>query len=314
MDLKKQIAIVALLVILITAMCGCTQTNDTSSNTTSAKYPMEITDDYGRVTTITKAPEKIVSLTPANTEILFALGLGDKVVGNTDYCNYPEEAKSKTKVGGITNVNVEQIAALDPDVIFAGSLSKEDMVAKLDSMGYKTIAQDPRNVTGIKQTIMMIADVCDVKDNATRLIEDMDTRVAKVTDITSKMNESEKPKVLMVVWHDPVYVAGSNCYGDDIIKLAGGINAASGIEDYGVMNTEAIIEANPDVIIVTIGEGMDVPYDYFKNATEPWLKDINAIKNGRVYGIDSDTISRAGPRLPDAVEAMAKAIYPELFN
>jgi iron complex transport system substrate-binding protein len=314
MGIKKQIAIVALLIILITAMSGCTDTGNNTSNTTSSKYPLNITDDYGRIITINKAPERIVSLTPVNTEILFALGLGDKVVGVTDYCNYPEEAKNKTKVGDIVNVNPEQVAAVNPDIIFAGSLTKKETAEKLDAMGYKTIAHDPRNQSGIRNSIMLIAKACGAEDNATRLLASMDARAKKITDVTSSLDESKKPKVLVVVWHDPIYVAGSNCYGDDIVKLAGGINAASEVNDYGVMNTEAIIKANPDVIIVTIGEGMEVPYDYFKNASEPWMKDISAIKNGRVYKIDSDTISRAGPRFPYALEAMAKAIHPNLFK
>lgn len=314
MDGKKGIILIITLMVAVIAASGCTDNTAPGANTTTSGYPVNVTDSYDRVTTIDSQPERIISLSPSNTEILFALGLGDRVVGNTDFCYYPEEAKNKTKVGGLTTVNVEQVIALNPDVIFAASLTGKDVVENLDSMGYKVIANDPRNATDIDSIITMMGEVTGAEDNATKLMNDLDSRISAVTSKVSGIKEEDKPNVLLVIWHDPVYVAGSNCYGDDLIKLAGGRNAGAEVTDYGVMSTEAIIQADPDIIIVTVGEGGTASYDYFKNATQPWMSDLKAVKNGKVYGLDSDTISRPGPRIANATEAMAKVIHPELFE
>lgn len=315
MRIRNKIAAVILFAVLIVGISGCTGTGPAQTNNTTSGYPMTVIDDYGRPITITSAPEKIISLTPVNTEILFALGLGDKVVGVTDYCNYPPEARNKTKVSDIVNVNAERVAMADPDVVFAGSLTKKEVAEQLESMGYKVIANDPRNASDVKDCIMLMGNVTGATENATRLVNDIDRRVTAVTDITSKMNESDKPKVLLVLSVEPsVYVAGSNCYGDDLITLAGGRNAGESVIDYGVMSTESIVDEDPDIIIVAVDEWSKPAYESLKNGSLPWMKSLSAVKNGKVYALDSDTISRAGPRLPDAVDMMARAIHPELFK
>jgi iron complex transport system substrate-binding protein len=314
MELKKLLLIVLLMSTIAVAMSGCAGTGTMPTVTNSTGYPMNATDSYGRTVTITKAPERIVSLAPSNTEILFGLGLGDRVVGDTDYCNYPPEAKNKSRVGGITSVNVEKVVSLDPDLIFAASLTKKETIEKLDSMGYTVIAGDPKNASDVFKLVRLMGNVTGAQDNATRLLDSLNSSIGKITSVTSGLNESQKPGVLLVVYTDPIYVAGADSYGDDIIKMAGGRNVASGINDYGKMSTEKIMEADPDVIIVTNAEGMEAQYLYFKNASQPWMNTLSAVKNGRVYGLDSDTLSKPGPRMATAVELLAKAIHPELFE
>src|SRR5512143_142561 len=149
---KNLIIIVSIaLIVAALALSGCTSPSaqPTATPAASANYPMNVTDDKDRTVVIQEMPERIVSLSPKNTEMLYALGLGDKVVGVTDYCNYPAEAANKTKVGGITNVNVEQVGALNPDVVFADSLTKKEAAEKIESMGYPVIVNDPRNVSDI---------------------------------------------------------------------------------------------------------------------------------------------------------------------
>lgn len=198
---RNVIIIVSIFVVVaMLALSGCTSPSPPpTSSPTAAKYPLNATDDKGRVVVINKMPERIVSLSPTNTELLFALGLGDKVVGDTDYCNYPAGAVNRTKVGGITNVNVEQVAALNPDVVFAASLTKKETAEMLDYMGYPTFVNDPRNVSDIEKSVHNMGVVCGVEDNATRLNGQINASIKTITDKTSALNESQKPKVLMLL-------------------------------------------------------------------------------------------------------------------
>jgi iron complex transport system substrate-binding protein len=313
----KDIAIIVsiFLVVAILALSGCTGPSvQPTTGPTAGKYPMNITDDKGRVVTIKKMPERIVSLSPTNTEILFALGLGDRVVGVTDYCNYPPEALNKTKVGGITNVNVEQVAALNPDIVLAASLTKKETAEKLDSMGYPVFVNDPRNVSDIEKSIMNVGRACGAEDNATRLCGEINASIKAITDKTSRLNESQKPKVLMLLDTYDFYVAGSNCYGDDLIKIAGGQNVAYRLEDYKAMSKEAVIDADPDIIIMPVDQYSQADFEKLRNGTEDWMRQLSAVRNGKVYAIASDPIFRPGPRVVDAAQDMAKIIHPELFQ
>lgn len=314
MELKK-LSIVVLMILMVAVVAGgCTGSGTMPTVSKSAGYPMNVTDSYGRTVTIEKAPERIVSLAPSNTEILFGLGLGDRIVGDTDYCNYPPEAKNKSRVGGVTSVNVEKVAYLNPDVVFAASLTRNETLDKLNSMGYTVIAGDPKNASDVFKLIALMGKVTGAEENATRLMGSLNASIGNVTRLTSGLNESQKPSVLLVVYTEPIYVAGSGSYGDDLIRMAGGKNAAQNIKGYGQMNAEAIVSADPDVIVVTNAEGMETQHQFFKNASEPWMGKLSAVKNGRVYGLDSDTLSKPGPRMGKAVELLAKAIHPELFG
>ncbi|MDI6896670.1 ABC transporter substrate-binding protein [Methanocella conradii] len=313
----KGIAIIIsiFLVVAILAMSGCTSpTVQPTTGPTTAKYPMSITDDKGRVVTIKKMPERIVSLSPTNTEVLFALGLGDRVIGVTDYCNYPPEALNKTKVGGITNVNVEQVAALNPDIVFAASLTKKETAERLDSMGYPVFVNDPRNLSDIDKSIMNVGRACGAEENATRLCNEINASIKAITDKTATLNDSQRPRVLMLLDTYDFYVAGSNCYGDDLIKIAGGQNVAYKLDDYKAMSKEAVIDADPDIIIMPVDQYSQADFEKLRNGTEDWMTQLSAVRNGKVYAIASDPIFRPGPRVVDAAQDMAKIIHPELFK
>ena len=318
--MKKSIVIILSIFLLTTvvALSGCTSqqaTNVTATPVTAAQYPMTVTDDYGRNITIPAEPQRIVSLSSENTEILFALGLGDRVVADNDYDDYPADAVNKTKIGGLTNFNVEKIAALNPDVIFANTLNAKDSVLKLDSLGLNVVVNDISDVHGIDNAILRVGKVCNASDNATKLVNSIDTQLKNVTDKTSALNDSQKPKVLMIVDMDYLYVAGSNCYGDELIKLAGGQNAAANVSNYDVMSKEAILEANPDIIIVPVDQYSQATFNgMMKGVNQSWMQGLTAMKNGNVYAINADIISRQSPRVVDGAQAMARDIHPELFQ
>jgi cobalamin transport system substrate-binding protein len=314
---KKSLTIIVSIaaVVAVLALSGCTSPSvQPTPGPVSANYPMNVTDDKGRNVTINAMPERIVSLSPKNTEMLFALGLGDRVVGDTDYCNYPEEAVNKTKVGGITNVNVEQVAALNPGVVFADSLTKKEAAEKLEGMGYPVIVNDPRNVSDIEHSVIRMGRVCGVEDNATRLAAQINASIKAITDKTSGLDQSQRPKVLMLLDTYDFYVAGSNCYGNDLILLTGGQNVAYKLNDYKAMSKEAIIDADPDIIIMPVDAYSQADFEKLRNGTDDWMRQLSAVKNGKVYAVASDPIFRPGPRVVDAARAMAKIIHPELFS
>lgn len=308
------VSIAAIVAVLMMSGCTSPSAQPTATPSTSAKYPMNVTDDKDRAITIEKMPERIVSLSPKNTEMLYALGLGDKVVGDTDYCDYPADARNKTKVGGITNVNVEQVAALNPDVVFADALTKQEAAAKLQAMGYPVIVNDPRNVSDIEASILRMGRVCGAEDNATRLAGDINASIRAITDRTATLNESQRPKVLMLLDTYDFYVAGSDCYGNDLILLAGGQNVAHELSDYKAMSKEAVIKADPDIIIMPVDAYSQPDFEKLRNGTEDWMQQLSAVRNGKVYAVASDPIFRQGPRVVDAAQAMAKIIHPELFK
>lgn len=321
----RNVIIVLTLLALFAAVSGCTGTGTptpapaTATPGASGNFPVNITDSYGRTVTIKEMPHRIVSLSPSNTETLFALGLGDRIVGDTNYCNYPPQAANITHVSDLVDVSEEKVMTASPDVIFAQSLTPEAVVNKLQGMGYNTIANDPSNYTQIRDVIMMMGRATGSTDNATKLWGNISARVDAVTSVTSKLNDSQKPRVLLLTGYvpgEPIYVFGSNTYGDDLIKLSGGTDAAGNVSSFGVMSTEAIIKDDPDIIIVPVDNIMTTTADYnaLKNGNESWMKGLSAVKNGKVYAVNGDIVNRPGPRVADAVENIARIVHPELFK
>lgn len=286
-------------VILIAGCIG--ETTKTSETKLSDKYLLVVTDDLGRNVTITNKPERIISTSPSNTEILFALGLGDKVVGVTDYCNYPPEALEKGKIGGFSTVNIETIISLQPDLVLASDKTGEENIRKLENFGVPVIVLHPTNIEGALRNIELVGEITGVKESASKLVMDLKERIGAIRHL------KEKPKVLYVVWHDPLMSAGKETFADDLIKRAGGINIAD-FTGYKVISLEVVVSENPDVIIVGLGHGDagNKTLEYVMNGER--LEGTNAIKNGRVYGINTDLTGRAGPRIVYALEKFAEWI------
>ena len=277
--------------------------------------PVTVTDDYGEDVRLDTMPVRIVSLAPANTEILFALGLGDRVVGVTDYCNYPAEATTKPKVGGYSTVNIERVVAAHPDLVMAAFGNTEEVVNRLRDLGLTVITLSPDSVEGTLHDIRLIGKATGAETEAERLATSMEARIDAVKEKTKSV--AKPPTVAHIVWHDPIWISGSNTFQDELITLAGGINAFPDTEGWQIVSLERFITTDPEVIVVNSGtgmgnEGVDLIYRYFMN--EPRLKTIRAIQHNRVYIIESDIIDRGGPRLVDALEEVAADIHPDLFD
>lgn len=277
------------------------------------KRVVTVTDDYGETVTIRGVPQRIVSLAPSNTEILYALDLGDRIVGVTDNSDYLSATADKPKVGGYSNINIEKVIATGPDLVIAATGNTEEVIDRLRSLGMTVITLDPQTVDDVLQNIELVGRATGQEEQASTCVEKLQSRIRAVTEKTAV--SGEKPSVAHVVWHDPLWVSGNNTFQNEVIALAGGTNAFSSVEAWSIVSLEKFITTNPDYILVSSGSGMnkddyDAVYDYIVN--EPRLQKLNAVRNGHVYVIDSDIISRGGPRIVDALEEVAGDLHPDL--
>lgn len=188
--------------------------------------PMEVTDQLGRVVKLDKIPERIISLSPSNTEILFALGLADKVVAVTDYCNFPPEAQAKPKIGGFTTTNIEQVVVLSPDLVLATEIHEARIIPSLEGKGLTIFALDPKTLEEVLESITLVGEVTGKGEEASQLVAEMRSRIKVVTDKTDNMPEAQRPRVFYITWHDPLMTPGAETRHNELIRMAGGINIA----------------------------------------------------------------------------------------
>ncbi|MFQ5924426.1 MAG: ABC transporter substrate-binding protein [Dehalococcoidia bacterium] len=271
--------------------------------------PGMITDDLGRTVTIAETPGRVVSLAPSITEILFALGLGDRVVGVTDYSDYPEEALAKPRVGGYWQPSLEKIVALTPDLLLM--TERPDLISEFENLGLTFVVLDPDDMDGILKNIELIGQITGVEQRAEALTADMEARIEAVV---AKTGEAPKPRVFYVIdASDPSkpWTAGGGTFIDALIGLAGGENIAATAGQWTQFSLEAVVNADPEIIIADAGMGTALAPDLER--LSGW-KEIGAVKEGKVYLIDGALTSRPGPRIVDGLEEMARIIHPELFQ
>jgi len=275
-----------------------------------------VTDDYGVRVAVSSQPQRIVSLSPSNTEILGALGLIDQVVGVTDYSNYPAEAATKTNVGGYTAINSEKVVALNPDLIIADSGNGNETIEYLRGLGLNVVVLNPTDIEGIFKDIVLVGKATGTEDKANSLVNSMSDRINSIKEKVA--TSSTKPTVSHVVSYDPIYVAGKNTYQDQVISVAGGKNAFSNIDGWGTINIENLINKDPDYVMINSGTGMtdengsNPVYEYFKQNTQ--VQSLKAVKDNHLILVEADIISRGGPRIVDAIEMVAELIHPECFS
>ncbi len=278
-----------------------------------ATFPLAVTDDLGREVTLPARPERIVSLLPSNTEILFAVGAGDQVVGVTSYCNYPPEATTREQVGGITNksLSVETIIALEPDLILASG-SQDETIPVLEETGLKVIVLEPKTIDDIYTNIELVGRVTGHPDQATVLANELRGRATAVKEKVAAVPPPERPAVFYEVWDEPLMTAGPDTFIGQLIELAGGENIFADVnEDWPQISPELIVERNPEVILGPEAHGSALMAEQI--ATRPGWANIAAVQNERIYLLDGDMVSRPGPRLIDVLEEIARDLYPDLF-
>ncbi len=309
MNFIKIIAtILFMLSLVILSTTACTTSEEPSGNTT-----ISITDNIGRVVHLDKTPERIISMAPSNTEMLFALGLADKIVGTTNYCNYPPEAADKETVGGFSTPDLEKILDLDPDLVFAGGMHEEEVVPELERRGLKVLIIAPETINDVLEVISLIGKATGAEDTASQLVNDIENRINVISNKVASFTDEDKPSVLYVTWHEPLYTLGQGTITHELIELAGGINLFADIEDHDQTNLEEVLDRNPEVILASTGHGdaLDAPLEWAN--TEERLRETDARKNDRVYQVNADIVTRPGPRIVEGLEQIAELIHPELF-
>jgi iron complex transport system substrate-binding protein len=311
--MKKRITSFILLVfmsIVILTGCGGKQEEADKNKKGKESFPITITDAYGTEVTIDKKPERIVSLSPSTVEVLYKLNLQDNIVGVTEYCDYPKEAGSKTKVGDFNGTNIEKIVELNPDIVFGNpGMSKEDF-DKLTGLGIKVIVAEARTFDKIPDTFKMVGMATDTLDEAEKLADDLTNKVNQIKD---KVKDTEKVKAYYVISFGEAgnWTAGKNTFISDMINMAGGENIADDVDGWKEYSLEKIIEKDPDVMLISAmvaNDNKDI-----LNSQEGY-KETAAVKNKNTVIIDDYLTQRPGPRIVDGLEAIAKALHPEVFK
>lgn len=303
---------VFMFIVLATALCvlsACTPAPEQP-----APSPLEITDQLGRAVKFEKVPERIISIAPSNTEILYALGLEDRVMAVTKYCDYPPEAKEKPNIGGYTTPNIEEIIALSPDLILATSKHEEKIIPQLEQRGLTVFALAPETLDDILASIKLIGEVTGKEQEAADLLAEMQGRIEAMTDKTSNLSDDERPRVFYLTWHDPLKTSGVGTLHQELIQKAGGNNIFSEVVGTQSVDLEVLVARIPQVMIAGIGmgSGEDQTLQYLE--TESRLQSTEAWINGRIHGVDMDLTGRGGPRIVDGLEEFARCIHPELFG
>jgi iron complex transport system substrate-binding protein len=308
----RSLVVWGLLALLIIALVGCAGAK--TPEVSEVAKPISVVDDAGRTVEIAETPQRLVSLAPSNTEILFALGLGDKVVGVTDFCDYPEEAKAIEKAGGI-EPNLEKLVDLDPDLVLAigGSPAQVEKATEMEKLDLTVLVLEPGDIEGIVANIELVGQATGAEKEAGELAAELRKRF---DDITAKAKGAEsRPKVFYELdATDPSkpYTPGPGSFIDALITLAGGSNVGAGAKmQWAQLSTEEIIAQDPEVIVLA-----DANYGVTAEMVKerPGWSVITAVKNGAIYPIDDILISRPGPRIIDGLEALARIIHPELFE
>ena len=239
---------------------------------------------------------------PGNTEILYALGLEEKVVGVTSFCNYPvidgkEPSESKPLVGGFSTVDIEKVVAQAPDMVLAARKHQDNgTIDALEKHGIKVIALLPDTVEEVMQVIEGIGKITETESKADVLVKDMQTRLNAVNALVEDLSDEEKPRVFYVVSHDPPISIGNDILQSYVIRMAGGINIFNDLTQYPQVSLEEIIERDPQFIIVNLSHGSLDQKTLDWAETDNQLKDTSARKNENVIGIDADIIEPARPQ------------------
>jgi len=269
----------------------------------------QLTDDAGRNVSLPKTVDRVISLAPNLTEIMFAIDAGDRLVGNTTYCDYPAKAKTVEKVGDTQHPNLERIIALKPQVVLVSTASQlEVFTEQLRSHNIAVFVTDPHDLEGVFHSIELVGEIVGKIDKASALVSNLRARAVAVNNA---LRQSPRVRVFYQLSAEPLYTAGRDSFVTDLLKRAGGNSVTASVPGaWPKYSAEAALAAKPDAIILPTGGSMGEGNGTVATA----LASSPAAKNGRVYKINDDHLVRPGPRAVDGLEEMARALHPEAFK
>ena len=304
--LSKTTLIRALVVICALLACACDPTRHGAESSSTTR---EITDDAGRRVSLPARVDRVVSLAPNLTEIVFAVGGGGRLVGNTTYCDYPAEAKAIAKVGDSMQPSLERIIALRPQVVLISTASQlEVFTRQLQDRNIAVFVTDPHDLEGIFRSIEQVGQILGQTEQATQLVKSLRERV---TAVEQAVAQAKPVRVFYQVSGEPLYAAGRDSYVSDLIRRAGGSSVTADVPGaWPKYSNESALAARPEAIILPTGGSMGAANSTVAEA----LRTSPAVLNGRVYKINDDYLARPGPRAVEGLEAMAHALHPEAFK
>jgi len=308
----KWFIMLALVCILGVFFIGCNQEQD-PGQAQGKKEELILVDHMDRELKLGEVANRIVSFMPSTTEMIYALEIEDKLVGVTDYCNYPSEATQKASVGSFTDPNIEKVVALEPDLVLVGSQHREEL-EKLEEMGVSYLALMPETFEEIYDSIELIASAAGAAAEGEILVEDMQAQIEEVKEKIDSVSENDKVRVYYELYADPLMSVGNNAVIHEIITYAGGKNIFSDLEDnYPQVSKEVVVERDPEVILFPEDHGTEIHVAEKLKERSAW-EQISAIKNDRLHAVNADMFSRPVPRVAQAVEEAANLFHPEVFE
>jgi len=302
---RTRLALIAVLV-LVSLIPACSRR---SGEPTLQTQTREVTDEAGRRVRLPEKIDRIVSLAPNLTEIVFAVGAGDRLVGRTRYCDYPAEAKRAAEVGDTLTPSVERIIALKPQVVLVSTASQlETFTKQVDAQNISVYVTNPQSLEDIFRSIQTLGDLFGEHERAAGVVSTLRKRSEAVTAATSQVKPA---RVFYQVSGEPLYTIGRDAYLTDLIRRAGGVSVTADVPGaFPRFSDEAALASRPEAIILPSGGSMGSA----NSTVAAPLKNSPAVLNNRVYKINDDHLSRPGPRLADGLEEMARALHPEAFR
>jgi len=270
----------------------------------------DVRDETGRTVHLPQPVKRIVSLAPSLTETVYALGLQDLLVGDTDYCDYPPEAQKKQKVGGAINPSLEEIAHLKPDVVLVTRhLNTLDTVHSLDALGIASYATDPRNLNEIVASSKRLGEVLGAPEAGAALAEDLQKRLEV---LRQKIGFLPPTRVLFVVWTDPLISIGKDTFIADALRRAGAVSIVDSKQDWPQVNLEEVARLQPEVLVFADSHSEATPRNMDTLATRPGWRILDAVRYNQ-FAVISDAVNRPAPRIVSAIEDLAAKLHPEAF-
>ena len=270
-----------------------------------------VTDDTGRVVAVPQPVRRIVSLGPNLTETLFALGLGDRVVGVTDFCDYPPEAITKEHVGGPVSPNLEKIAKLRPDLVLATRSGGNRLatVQSLETLGIAVFATDPHTVDDVIASAERIGEIAGAGDQGRTLAEGLRRRLSEIHE---RISGSTVVPVLLVVWPDPLITVGRNTFIADALRRAGAENVIQTAQDWPNASLEEVARRHPQYLVFASDHSEESNRQIAELSGRSGWRGLEAVRDGHIIVL-SESIARPAPRLVDEIEQLARALHPERF-
>jgi iron complex transport system substrate-binding protein len=279
---------------------------------TAAETPHRtVTDLVGRQVVLPRSPRRVVTLAPNITEMVFAIGRQERLVGVTRFSDYPEAARQLPKVGSYVQLDLERIVALKPDLCLAiRDGNPQSVITRLEQMGIAVYAVDPRDLDSVMQTLLALGEILKAAPRAQAIVTAMRQRVTAVTGRVA--TAAGRPRVFFQIGISPIVSVGSNTFIDELIRLAGGRNVAAGPAPYPRFSVEQVLALAPEVIVITSMDRMAV-FQQVKDGWQRWPH-LPAVQRQAIYIAPSNLFDRPTPRLVDGLELLARQLHPALFE